>query len=81
VSRPTITDSAHRHGITEDDMLHALRNPVAVHAQDDDMTMVIGPSRAGDPLEIGVVESDDGAVVIVHAMRARPKYLWWRGGS
>jgi hypothetical protein len=40
--------------------------------------MFIGPSCAGEPLEIGVVTDDDGTAII-HAMRARPKFLkgWW----
>lgn len=38
----------------------------------------IGPSTTGEPLEVGVVQDEDGAAVI-HAMRARPKFLkgWW----
>ena len=42
------------------------------------MTMFIGPSNNGDPLEIGVITDDDGTAVI-HAMPARSKFLkdWW----
>lgn len=45
---------------------------------DPDVTMFIGPSRAGEPLEIGVVTDEDGSAVI-HAMSARDKFLkgWW----
>jgi hypothetical protein len=35
--------------------------------------MLIGPDHAGNLLEIGVVVSDGGPVV-VHAMPARPTY-------
>jgi hypothetical protein len=38
------------------------------------MTMFIGPDLAGNLYEIGVVGTDEGPVV-VHAMKARPKYL------
>ncbi len=40
--------------------------------------MLIGPSSAGAPLEIGVVTDDDG-LAIIHAMPARMKLLtgWW----
>lgn len=38
------------------------------------MTMLIGPDRVARLLELGVVESDEGPVV-VHAMPARPKFL------
>jgi hypothetical protein len=41
--------------------------------------MFIGPATNGEPLEIGVVTDDEGTAVI-HAMRARPKFLkgWWK---
>jgi hypothetical protein len=40
--------------------------------------MFIGPSRTADPLEVGVVSDEEGTAVI-HAMRARRKFLegWW----
>lgn len=34
-----------------------------------------GPDRSGALLEIGLVGSENGTAVIVHAMRARPKFL------
>lgn len=71
--------SARKHGVTDIDMVHAFRNHWKAYATDDpDVTMFIGPARSGDPLEIGVVVDDDG-VAIIHAMRARPKFLkgWW----
>lgn len=42
------------------------------------MTMFVGPSRTGVPLEVGVVTDDEGTAVI-HAMVAREKFLkgWW----
>jgi hypothetical protein len=45
---------------------------------DPAVTMLIGPSKTGLPLEIGVVTDDEGTAVI-HAMKARPKFLkgWW----
>ena len=37
--------------------------------------MLVGSDRTGVLLEIGLVRSDDGTAVIVHAMKARPKFL------
>jgi hypothetical protein len=39
--------------------------------------MFIGPSTSGAPLEIGVTDDKDAA--IIHVMRARAKFLkgWW----
>jgi hypothetical protein len=74
---PIITESARRHGWADEDILHAYRQPIRVWPNaDDDMDMIIGPIRsAAAMLELGVVTANDGIPVIVHAMKARPKYL------
>ena len=56
-------------------MVHALRFAIAHVRQDDDMVMFIGPDRAGNLIEVGVV-TWHGILAIVHAMSpAREKYL------
>jgi hypothetical protein len=73
---PLVVDSARRHGVEDDDMLHALRNPVRTFLLAEDMTMVIGADRAGQLIEVGVVESrDEPGLVVVHAMTARQEFL------
>ncbi len=52
---PIILESALRHGVSEDDMLHALRFAAHHVRQADDMVMFIGPDRAGGLIEVGVV--------------------------
>ena len=42
--------SARKHGITDDDMLHAYRHPIRVF----DLDMLIGADHSGRMLEIGV---------------------------
>jgi len=74
VTDPVILTSARRHGITDDDMLHAYRNPIRVFELDDDLTMLIGPDRSARLLEIGVATAE-GLVFIVHAMAARARFL------
>lgn len=74
-----IESSARKHGVADDDMIHAVRNHwTAYQTGDPDVTMFIGPNHRGEPLEVGVVVDDDGPAII-HAMRARPKFLkgWW----
>ncbi len=72
---PQILNSARRHGVADDDMLHAYRNPVGVFEPDDeDLTMLVGGDIAGRLLEVGVVQTD-GVDFIVHAMAARPRFL------
>jgi hypothetical protein len=70
---PVILASARKHGITDEDMLHAYRNPIRVFDLAD-LTLVIGTSRAGEPLEIGVATAES-IDFIVHAMSARPRFL------
>ncbi len=71
---PLIADSARKHGIHDDDMLHAFNNPILVDELDDGFVIFVGADTTGNLLEIGVVDSTDGPI-IVHAMPARPKFL------
>jgi hypothetical protein len=41
----------------------------------DDLTMLVGGDRSGQPIEIGIATSDEGVEFVVHAMAARPKFL------
>jgi hypothetical protein len=70
-----IAQTARKHDIADDDMLHAVRNPIAQWHLDDDFTMRAGPARDGDLLEVGILGIDTDDPVIVHAMGARPQYL------
>jgi hypothetical protein len=65
--------SARKHGVTDEDMLHAYRNPVRVFELGD-LTMLIGPDRPASLLEIGVTTAE-GIDFIVRAMAARPRFL------
>lgn len=70
---PVILGSARKHGVHDDDILHAYRNPTRVFDLDD-LTMLIGAATDGQLLEIGVV-GDGGIEFVVHAMTARDKFL------
>lgn len=74
VDRPAIASSAHRHGVDEETITHAFNNPICAEELDEEMIMLVGPDHAGNLYEVGVVESQDGPIV-VHAMAARRKYL------
>ena len=71
---PLIANSARKHGIHDDDMLHAFNQPILVEDLDDGLVMFVGADTAGNLLKIGVIDSTDGPIII-HAMTARPKYL------
>ena len=70
---PIVLASARKHGISDDDMLHAYRNPMRIF-DIDDLTMLIGSDNSGRMLEVGVAVGD-GVEFIVHAMSARHKFL------
>ena len=71
---PIVAPSAFKHGLDEEDILHAYRNPVRVWDLGDGFTMMVGANSAAIILEVGYVEGDM-AVVIIHAMRARKRFL------
>ncbi len=77
---PVIAGSARKHGVNDEDMRHALRNPIRVFEPDDGFTMFVGSARDGTPIEVGVADSESGPV-IVHAMPARLKFLPREGGQ
>lgn len=74
MDRPIIAQSALKHGLSEDEILHAYRNPIRAWDLGDGLTMIIGANRAALVLEVGYIQGT-AAVVIVHAMRARDKFL------
>ena len=74
LEQPIIAPSALKHGLNEEEILHAYRNPLRMWDLRDGFTMMIGPNAAAIILEVGSIDGDT-AVVIVHAMRAREKYL------
>ena len=74
-----IEASARKHGVADDDMVHALKYHWRAYETDDlAVTMFIGPSTTGQPLEVGVVTDEDGSAII-HSMPARSTFLesWW----
>ncbi len=68
-----ILASAHKHGIAPEDMLHAYRNAFRTIYQDT-VTIFIGSNTHGNLIEIAVVQKGN-QIQIVHAMKARAKFL------
>jgi len=66
--------SARRHGIADDDIVHAVQHAMAVGEQDDAKVLYLGPDRAGNLLEVVSVARDDGTEIVIHAMAMRAKY-------
>lgn len=69
-----IYGSAHRHGVSDEDIEHAVSNAL-VSAQDDDgKVLYLGPDRAGNFLEVVTVEREAGDEIVIHAMAMRRMY-------
>lgn len=72
--------SARKHGVSEEDMLHAVTQALASYPLDDGdeegpvRELWVGPDRAGNPLELVVLWLDDGRALLIHAMKLRRKY-------
>ncbi len=71
-----IRASARKHGISDDDIRHAINNAIVSITRPDqpDFTMLIEPDARAALIEVGVLETDDQDYVI-HAVVAREKYL------
>jgi uncharacterized DUF497 family protein len=71
-----IHPSARRHGVDDDDIVHAVEHALVVDdvGEDPDRWLVIGPDRAANLLEVVVVVTAEGDEVIVHAMPPRAVY-------
>lgn len=69
-----IAASARKHGVSDQDIRQAYAHPIRVFELDEGFTMIIGANQAAIIYEIGVVDGV-AASVVVHAMRARDKFL------
>jgi len=70
--RVRIAETARKHGVADEDTLHAVRSAIAQWRLNDDFTMRVGPACDGSLLEVGVLGIDTDDPVIVHAMPCRP---------
>jgi hypothetical protein len=70
--------SASKHGIDADDVQHAIAHSLVVADLGDDgapvRTLVLGPDRAGNMLEVIVLHFDDARDMVIHAMAMRRHY-------
>lgn len=64
---------ANKHGVLDEDIVHAIDHYLRVWEQEDGMTLFIGPDRVGRVLEVGAI-AWFGLDAVVHAMPARDKY-------
>ena len=68
--------SARRHGVSDDDILHAVEHAIRVDdvGEDPDRWLVIGPDRGANLLEVVVLVTAEGDELIIHAIPLRATY-------
>jgi len=71
-----IHSAPRRHGIADEDMLHAVEHSLVVEdvGEDPDRWLVIGPDRSANLLELVVLITTEGDELIIHAMPLRSRY-------
>lgn len=73
--RYEIHHTARKHGIDDDDILHAIEHALAVDEyEDDDRVLYLGPNRAANLLEVITLAITQGLELVIHAMPMLPKY-------
>lgn len=73
-----VNSSAFKHGISEDDILFAAENWAYASRPDDPMPakqLVLGFDTGGRLLELPILTFDSGHQLVIHAMKARRRYL------
>ncbi len=69
-----VGEPARRHGVSDADILHAVRNAMRRVAMDHDLTMLIGAATNGALLEIGLLDIDGDDPAAIRAMPLRRKF-------
>ncbi len=73
-----VNHTARKHGITDEDILHAAASRAYESEPDDDLPakqFVLGFHRHGRLLELANVTFDSGNQLVIHAMKARRSVL------
>ena len=72
-----IAEHARKHGVSDEDMLHAIRHALrAIDGDTPEATLYLGPDFSGRILEVVVLDDDpEEEPIVIHAMKIRAKYL------
>ena len=69
-----IYESARKHGVSDDDILHAIDCALLATEDDDGKVLYLGPDQSGNLLEVVTVRRDDATEIVIHAMKMRTMY-------
>jgi hypothetical protein len=74
--RVEIHASARKHGVADQDTLHAIDHALALEdaGEDPDRWLLIGPDTAGNLLEVVIMITAEGTQLVIHAMPMRDQY-------
>jgi hypothetical protein len=73
--RVDIYESARKHGVSDDDIVHAINHAlVAAEYDDDTRVLYLGPDSSGNLIEVVAVARQDGTEIVIHAMNMRRMY-------
>jgi hypothetical protein len=70
---------ARKHGVPDADIWDGVRNATHKIDMGEDLMMLIGPSRDGAPLELGMLGLDGDDPVMIHALPLRAKFYRFLG--
>jgi uncharacterized DUF497 family protein len=76
LNRVEVHDSARKHGVADEDVLHAVDHALVIEdaGEDPDRWLVIGPDRTGNFLEVVVMTTAEGNQLAIHAMPMRARF-------
>lgn len=69
--------TARKHGISDADLRHVVDHALYAGALEGDpplRLLYLGPDRAGNLVEVVVIERDDGSELAIHTMKMRRRY-------
>lgn len=69
-----VREGARKHGVADEDMLHAVRLAIRSRELDENTTLLIGADTAGRLLEVVVAGIDTDRARIIHAMTLRASF-------
>jgi hypothetical protein len=74
--RVEIHGSARKHGVADQDILHAIDHALALEdaGEDPDRWLLIGSDTAGNLLEVVIMITTEDTQLVIHAMPMRNQY-------
>jgi hypothetical protein len=69
-----VREGARKHGVSDEDMRHAVRHAIRTRELDENTTLLIGADTTGRLLEVVVADLESDRARIIHAMALRASF-------